>query len=668
MRSPPLSFSSTIRSSSSHERLSSDAFSYDRPSSPPTTTATTIPDLYSLSAACTPSPGSSTVQLPIAEDPIPASSPWNYRLVGGLRKVPKTPDLKQKKAEYALASSSFQPTPSTLAPLPEASSPTVFAADDETPSRPPQRFVLPKTSFASEESHSTLSEATNYKVYGHSSSPAGYSSDSLPRPQSSDSNIQLLGESSPPRPVFESSPLPPRTADSDRNYVVHGGTSPLASSVVAPRRPRPTYSQDSLKVAPLQPARKRSYERFGYYKSRSRESLRHAASLQSISSIISQESIAPFLVAPAFVNLRGASTPGPSSQKPDSWASTPKALPPPPPSEVEAEAESDTVSSLPERRVPMIEAHPHQWSSQLSTVISESEDEGEGSRLPSRSVSMVSGAPSRSDNRRSSTGWASSHSRQMLSVSSSLAQQLDDTRTHSRTDSHGADSIVERPWATYARPAAARLVRDPDEHGDGLTDLQQVHQQPSRSGLSAFFSSSNSSGRNLPSSHSSRAGSLTSTSLPAWARVYYGSGERKRFASAVSLALDDDASRPASSFHASGSPTTDHFPLNIYSARKRAREVHPRGPRRDSDVASLDVSQINARRGLRHMTSSIWSPHLRTDRRASRYSVWDPPSVQWSADSGGVLGRRNAQVVLFMVGFLVPFGKIPLVPSPALPI
>lgn len=60
-------------------------------------------------------------------------------------------------------------------------------------------------------------------------------------------------------------------------------------------------------------------------------------------------------------------------------------------------------------------------------------------------------------------------------------------------------------------------------------------------------------------------------------------------------------------------------------------------------------------RTLKQKTSSIWSPHLQPDRRATRHSVWDPPSVSWSADSG-MLGKRNAQVVLFVLGFIFPFG------------
>jgi hypothetical protein len=52
------------------------------------------------------------------------------------------------------------------------------------------------------------------------------------------------------------------------------------------------------------------------------------------------------------------------------------------------------------------------------------------------------------------------------------------------------------------------------------------------------------------------------------------------------------------------------------------------------------------------MTSSLWSPHLDYDRRTSRYSMWQAPSMTWSAEGG--LGPRNIQVVLFSVGFILP--------------
>lgn len=147
--------------------------------------------------------------------------------------------------------------------------------------------------------------------------------------------------------------------------------------------------------------------------------------------------------------------------------------------------------------------------------------------------------------------------------------------------------------------------------------------------------------------------------------MYYGSGERRflgRRPSFVTIS-DYDESRPSSSgLPGSESPNTDNFPQAIFSPRKRAREVQPAAAQGLSpDEASMEVAPVpqgqdyRVFRTMRQKTSSIWSPHLQTDRRATRYSVWDPPSVSWSADTG-LLGKRNVQVVLFIAGFILPLG------------
>lgn len=117
------------------------------------------------------------------------------------------------------------------------------------------------------------------------------------------------------------------------------------------------------------------------------------------------------------------------------------------------------------------------------------------------------------------------------------------------------------------------------------------------------------------------------------------------------------------------SPNTDQFPQAIYSPRKRAREVQPTAGQQylSPDQAAMEISPAPSHenrifRTLKEKTSSIWSPHLQPDRRASRFSVWDPPSVSWSADTG-ILGKRNAQVLLFIFGFIFPFGKRHLNPN-----
>jgi hypothetical protein len=103
---------------------------------------------------------------------------------------------------------------------------------------------------------------------------------------------------------------------------------------------------------------------------------------------------------------------------------------------------------------------------------------------------------------------SSMHSRQMASISSSIAGQLEEAAAASASDS------LDRPRPSHSRAGASqiRMVRDQDEHGDGLADLEH---RPSKTGLSALFA--NGSSRNLHSSQSSRANSFTS-SIPAWAR------------------------------------------------------------------------------------------------------------------------------------------------------
>jgi hypothetical protein len=135
---------------------------------------------------------------------------------------------------------------------------------------------------------------------------------------------------------------------------------------------------------------------------------------------------------------------------------------------------------------------------------------------------------------------------------------------------------------------------------------------------------------------------------------------------------DFGSSRPASSFR-SGSPDTANFPLSIYSPRRRPRETDAHG-RRGSFSGSMEITHVpelrsdgsliyNHRYNRRVRTSSIWSPHLRHDRRAIRTSVWEPPSVNWSTESG-VFGRRNRQIVMFITGFIFPFCEFQNITTP----
>ncbi|EGO57599.1 hypothetical protein NEUTE1DRAFT_81294 [Neurospora tetrasperma FGSC 2508] len=668
-----------------------------------------------LAASFVQSPDSSTTQLIQGSVPLASTSSGN-RMVGGLRRVTHTADLTH---EYSPA---IDPP---LAPLQEVASNESRSDNNLTPTT--SRVIAPKPSFTSGISGvsglTIASDKTNYKVYGiHTSVPQ--SSDSLPispqneatnwevlgspgassrAPSSTHGNWEVLGTSSPVSPgasslaqsnwrvvgdspvaaspsvrsiweaqseasrlpsgtsrvpsgpanwqvIGASSPTappsasPPGSSESNENFVVHSRSTP--SSVATGGR----YSQESLRVPPLRPAKKRSQEKFGYYKQRSRENLRaRSTSFQSVSSI----GAPPVPPLPAILTPPVLFRFPTSSREQTSWSV-------PSPSGSSAGSSSGQETVIIHRPPPMTQSPPDRWSSQLSTVMSEDEygSEPGSSRPVSHSV-----MGSQHRYRNSTGGWGgSTHSRQMQSISSSLAAP---------PESAGSDSVA-RPQAAHSRGGSLpiRMVRDQDEHGDGIADL---HSHPSRSGLSSFLqhSSSTSSGsRNLHSSHShrsrpSRANSFTN-SIPAWARVYYGSGEHRWAGLLSSSASDAGDSRPSSAIGHSGSPNSDNFPMELFSPRKRAREGQ-----RNSD-GSMEIQPAptdhNVFRTLREKTSSIWSPHLRQDRRHSRFDVWDPPTTSWSADSG-VTGKRNIQIVLFALGFIMPFAWmiaafLPLPPNP----
>lgn len=499
LKSPLPSNTSTI---SSHEESSFDVSAEDRFGSP----LSSVPE-RSISSPSTPGSPAATAVPEFPEESAESSSPWNYRMVGGLRKVPKTPDLKGKGKEKEIAEEPpLPPLPLTIITPPEP---------EPIPSSP----LATKQSFNSEQTASTIEETTNYKVLGRSSPPLP-DTDSIdlpdlpPLPSSSSisPNYEILGQSSPAQTIA-SSAAPAFTSGftdtpGSKNYIVYGDTSPLASSIAPYRghryhssdesslqQVRLSYSQESLVVPPLRPHKRSSSESLGYYHQQSRENLRgRANSFSSLSSIVSQDTASLYSAStPNVVILRH--TPSTSSIPRSTWAAGP--------------------SNAGQPRVRM---DTHQWSSQLSTVMSEYEgSDPAGSRV-------VSGA---SIPERVSSAFGSRESRdsrQMRSISSSLGLDNIETRgsrgSHSRSNSR-SDSL-DRPSPVYARNGrdqvpspGLRTVRDLDEHGDGLADLQQLQSMPSRSRLGF---SRQSSERSLRSTTSSRAGSLTASSLPSWAR------------------------------------------------------------------------------------------------------------------------------------------------------
>ncbi|KAI1322825.1 hypothetical protein F5Y16DRAFT_27638 [Xylariaceae sp. FL0255] len=633
----------------SHEETSFDAPSNYRPSS----LFSALPE-RSVSPSV---PGTPASPSALSEDLIP-SSPWNYQLAGGLRKVPITPDVIDKGKGKEIASSS------PLSPLPELI---------QRPSAPePPSSLATKPSFtASDYSDSILEQTANYDVVGRSSPALPYSDAS-----SNDSNYQLIGQSSPPQPLDSSPTRPHAVLDTpgSQNYIVHDNSpypatdqsfldtpgsknfivhhNVSASPSVNPfiRQPRAQasndsfssfgsglnekYSQESLVIPPLRPQRlhKRSSSEQLYRKQISGQHSHHgrSSSFSSISSILTQDS------GPNVVRL--AHTPSDQSLRQPTWAGR---------------------SNVGSHRSRM---DTHQWSTQLSTVMSEYEGSDRGSRLTSLG------------SLRASSGLGSRGSRQIQSLSSSILETLDQSgsfsRSHSRTDSFDRPSpVLLRGTRDHSSPPLV-TVRDHDEDGDGLADLQQHHPlQTKNSRTRLGFLSRQASDRSLRS-NSSRASSFTFNSLPTWARLYYGSGDRAWLGTPSIISEGDDGSRPPSAWAPSGSMTPDQVEQSIRNPRRRPHEVPATEGQRPLSMEITPVTIGEIRRGPKKMTSSIWSPHLRRDNRSSRYSMWEPPSTTWSVENR-IFGRRNIQLVLFTLGFVFPFAWmiaafLPLPPDPQL--
>ncbi|KAI0476996.1 hypothetical protein F4859DRAFT_521571 [Xylaria cf. heliscus] len=617
---------------SSHEGTSFDAHTDDHPSS----LFSVVPE-GSISPSA---PSTSATPTKLPEDHIASSSPWNYRMIGGLRKVPKTPDSKSKGKEKEILTERL--------PILRETTPPARVSESSSP-------LTLKPSFNTQHSDSASDDTTNYKVIGRSSPPLPDSDSNDSSSLSSSVNYRVFGQSSGPQ-SFASSPArgqgvldtpgsknfivhdTPYAASEQavletpgsKNFVVHSNVTPSSSVYHLPRAARSQasydsfgqessekYSQESLVIPPLRTHKRSSSENL-YVTRASRESVHgRSNSYSSISSVLTQDT------GPNVRRL--AHTPSASSSLRQAlWAGRSTA---PPKSRMDV----------------------HQWSGQLSTVLSEYE----GSDRASHMTSLGS--------------FGERGSRNMQSISSSLFDNLEIPQTHSRSAS------LEQPGAVFMRGARelpnppVRTVRDHDEHGDGLADLEHIHQLQSKSSRTRLgFLSRHSSDRSSRSTRSSRAGSFTNGPIPTWARLYYGSGERRWLASPI--ISDGDDSPPPSAWAPGGSPAPEQFAQNIINPRRRPREApqdispQPFSP----EIPQPEIGDI--RRGPKKKSSSIWSPHLRPDVRSSRYSIWRPPSVTWSAENN-ILGRRNIQLVLFVLGFIFPFawmiaGLLPLPPKP----
>ena len=142
----------------------------------------------------------------------------------------------------------------------------------------------------------------------------------------------------------------------------------------------------------------------------------------------------------------------------------------------------------------------------------------------------------------------------------------------------------------------------------------------------------------------------TNTALISFCRSYYARPESSAFTKS------DSEKRLSTS--------TDRISLNIPRNRPRDRRRSELGFR-SARPGELDLAYL---RGdpTRRITKD-WSPHLWHDRTSlgRQRSIFIAPSVDEEAE-GNALTRRNAQIVLFALGFIFPPGIYRIVPISSL--
>ncbi|PHH85712.1 hypothetical protein CDD83_44 [Cordyceps sp. RAO-2017] len=533
-------------------------------------------------------------------------SQWNHRFLGGLRKV-----CRRALGSNQTTLTRARELPSSNAPL----SRLRIAIPNPPFSLSPYSM---RESSQSDWSGFSQSHQTTCKVHAQGSSMAaeeGPLSESVATnqiPEFDHPNVESIGDTST-GPSVEGEPVDER----EPNYLVHSASSTCSSFGL-----RTELSRESLLVPPLQYSRSPGLQ-LNTSGTHRHDTLRNR-SLSSGSSAIVEEATCSRLTEVTAVRVPERASRSIVMHQPHK------------------------LSSGSSRRASFRQT---QWNPVLTTVTSNSEVGG-------ASRSQYSPIPS-SRRRRS----LSAQSGGLFPASSSLNEGR--ARPGNATDEQPVYPLPVYRRASDRDPnqIAGRLIHNQDEHGDGLADLEDlVHS--SRSRLHSLLSSF-SSDRNLQSSSSSCSSSLSRvSSIPAWARVYYGSGERRFLANKISSeSLYSQFDRPSrASSMLSQSPSAERFAAVIQNPRRRPREAVPSDELRNDMLAgsSVDaappVADICLPRRLREQTSSVWSPHLRRDKRALGYRLGESPSTVLSS-SAATISRRNLQPILFVVGFVFPLGR-----------
>ncbi|KAF2016439.1 hypothetical protein BU24DRAFT_201679 [Aaosphaeria arxii CBS 175.79] len=303
----------------------------------------------------------------------------------------------------------------------------------------------------------------------------------------------------------------------------------------------------------------------------------------------------------------------------------------------------------------------HQWSSQLSTIHSESD---RGSRSIERS-SRSFDARSQSQDYHVSNGRENIPRMRRQTVGS--VSSSDNIST-----SHTESSSVAVPLPLFSPiTGPSHEERDSsDERHDTISPLQSPPLRTKRSFLKRHDSDSRSSS-SRPGSAQSDFSTFIANTIPPWARVYY---RRDR----NSLGAPDSATESTDSLRLqtghsgrTNTPSEGNFPLSIYRPRNRPhqRMSHPETMSM-SDRSAVEQEIYVIERPRRAMVGPC-TPRLQKDRRSqARLSAWKAPSFD---DSLGTLlfSRQNRQVWLFCLGFILPLAWmvasfLPLPPDPEL--
>lgn len=307
----------------------------------------------------------------------------------------------------------------------------------------------------------------------------------------------------------------------------------------------------------------------------------------------------------------------------------------------------------------------HQWSSQLSTIASESD---RGSRSIGRRSQSVEAASLSNDDHNGRSVIPRRRTITSVTSSENLA-----------SDSGGSSISVPLPlFSPITRPSEGR---DSDEHHDTVSPLQSPPLRQKRSGfLRRHDSDSRSTSSRPSSSQSYRPGSSQSdlatfvySTIPAWARVYYRRGERTSIGAPDSSTEGSESVRvPTATSGRTNTPSEGGFPLSIYRPRTR-----PHNRQSNPHTDSMAISEAPVEQEVyvigppRRPLNEPFTPRLRQDRRSTaRLSAWKAPSFD---DSLGTIffSRQNRQILLFCLGFLCPLAWIlasflPLPQDPAL--